>query len=40
MKRLWLRLAGLLVLLCVLAGIAMVSWQQFLQRQHISRFDW
>ncbi|MGX5218688.1 intermembrane phospholipid transport protein YdbH family protein [Pseudomonas segetis] len=40
MRRLWLRLAGLLVLLCVLAGIAMVSWQQFLQRQHISRFDW
>ncbi|WP_339514227.1 intermembrane phospholipid transport protein YdbH family protein [Pseudomonas sp. RL_15y_Pfl2_60] len=40
MRRIWLRLAGLFVLLCVLAGIAAVSWQQFLQRQHISRFDW
>lgn len=39
-RRAWLRLAGLVVLLSVLAGVAAISWQHFLQRQQISRFDW
>ncbi len=39
-RKAWLRSAGVLVLLCLLAVFAGVSWQQFLQRQQISRFDW
>ncbi|MFI8481365.1 YdbH domain-containing protein [Pseudomonas sp. NPDC078700] len=39
-RKTWLRLAGLIVLLCLLAVFAAVSWQRFLQRQQISHFDW
>lgn len=40
LRRFALRSASLLTLLGLLGGLAAYTWQQFLQRQQISQFDW